>query len=460
MDRTSSEKAHLLADAASYAREFIETERAGRVAPDPEELLVLKLLSQPSPDEPIPAANALQILHQVGQAAAVRSTGGRYFGFVNGGVTPVALGASVLANTWDQNLAVPAMSPVASEIDRIAAAWMIDVLELPGTATAAFCAGATIANITGIVTGRDALLRNVGWDIGSQGLFGAPLITVVISAEAHVTMHKALRVAGIGAAQIHEVAADEWGRLDPLELPPITGPTLMLLQAGNVNTGHSDPFEQILNGLTAQERAQTWVHVDGAFGLWANAAPNRKHHVAGVEGADSWATDAHKWLNAPYDSAVVVVADGRDLTAAMAQNAAYASGATDDRVLMNMGLQMSQRARAIPAWAILASEGRAGVADAIERCCVAAERFAQHLAEAGATILAPVVINQVLVSFGTDEKTDAVTDAVQADGRAWMGGTTWHGQRAMRISVSDTSTTAHDVDVAVAAIVDAMHACC
>lgn len=449
-------KQQLLQDAAAKASAYVASERDGKVGPslDDSPTLLADLRSKlaVSLDDPITPEVALELLHQAGVQGAVRSTGGRYFGFVNGGVQPVALASSMLAGAWDQNVALPVMSPVGSTIDEIAASWVIDVLQLPGSATASFCAGASVANFTAIVSARDHLLSIQGWDCSDDGLTGAPPLTIVASAEIHVSVLRALRLAGLGTSSVIMVPTDRYGRLDPAQMPLIDGPTLVLLQAGNVNTGHSDPFDEIIGSL---DREQTWVHIDGAFGLWANASDERRRFVSGVEHADSWATDAHKWLNAPYDCGLVICADGSKLRRSMAMDASYVPSEGELRPLMNLGIQMSQGARAVPVWAVLATEGRTGVAAMVDRCCDAANRFASQLQDAGVTVLAPVVLNQVLVSFGEDAVTDRVVSNVQSDGRCWMGATTWQGQRAMRISVSDTSTTSADVDEAVKAILSA-----
>ena len=275
------------------------------------------------------------------------------------------------------------------------------------------------------------------------------------SAEIHSSTLKALRLAGLGVRSVHEIPTDECGRAQASGISTAVlesgRPTLVLLQAGNVDTGHSDPFAAIIERC---DPATSWVHVDGAFGLWANTVPERRHLLSGVELADSWATDGHKWLNTPYDCGVVVVADPTALRESMGMNAAYAAG-DGGRSPMNLGLQMSQGARAIPVWAILATLGRAGVAEAIERCCRHAERMAVELEAAGVELLCPPALNQVLAAFGDDEATVATIERVQAGGEAWMGGTTWHGRRAMRISVSDTSTTDADVDRTIAAVLAA-----
>ena len=465
---TTATKRRLLATAAGIADAYVAGERQHRVTPSAEVLGELRArVDAVDLDDPLDPAGALDLIAEIGEVAAVRSTGGRYFGFVNGGVTPVGLAASVVAAAWDQNVALPVMSPAGSILDRAAARLVVDVLQLPTDAVASFCAGATIANITAVVTARDALLRRAGWDPDADGLRNAPPVTVVTSTEAHVSVQKALRVAGIGRNEVHEVPTDEAGRLIASELPSCDGPTLVLLQAGNVNGGGCDPFAELADRLAGHE---AWIHVDGAFGLWAAASPRRRHLVAGVDRADSWATDAHKWLNAPYDCGVVICRHPDELARSMAMDAAYVSvdertgenraferTAADrgDPAPMNLGLQMSQAARAVPVFATLAAEGAAGVARNVDRACDLATRFADLLAAAGAAVLTPVTLNQALISFGDAATTDAVVAQIQADGRCWLGTTTWHGTRAMRISVSDASTTSDDIDASVEAVLDA-----
>jgi glutamate/tyrosine decarboxylase-like PLP-dependent enzyme len=446
-------KPELMQAATAAAIRYIDGERDSRVAPSRDAELP-KELDSDFLDEPWRAEAVLQLLSDAGDIGATRTTGGRYFGFVTGGIEPIALAASTLAGAWDQNAGLPVMSPLAAKLDEIAARWIVELLELPPESVASFCAGATVANLTGIITGRDALLDRAGWDTRERGLAGSPPITVVTGDEVHASALKALQLAGFGSGQIMRVPTDACGRIRSDAWPATTGPTLVVLQAGNVNTGHSDPFDAILPAL---DRDRTWVHVDGAFGLWARVAPDRRHTIAGVEAADSWATDAHKWLNAPYDCGLVICRDGEALSRAMTMSAAYVASAAE-RVPMNLGIQMSQAARAIPVWAILATLGRDGLGALVERTCRLAERMAERLAGKGVEILAPVVLNQVLAAFGDDDTTDAVIDAVQRDGTCWMGGTVWHGRHAMRISVSDSSTTEHDVDVSADAVVRAWQA--
>jgi glutamate/tyrosine decarboxylase-like PLP-dependent enzyme len=445
-----SSKPELLQAATDAAVRYIDAERDSRAAPRRATRLPAALDSD-FLDHPWAPEAVLDLLAEAGELGTTRSTGGRYFGFVTGGVEPIALAASTLAGAWDQNAALPVMSPIASRLDEIAARWVIDLLELPRESVAAFCAGATVANLTGVIAGRDELLARSGWDVHRRGLAGSPPITVVTGDEVHASALKALQLAGFGSDQILRVATDECGRVRSDEWPVTDGPTLVVLQAGNVNTGHSDPFDEIIPHL---DRQRAWIHVDGAFGLWATVAPTRRHTITGVDAADSWATDAHKWLNAPYDCGVVICRDGATLSRAMTMSAAYVASSAD-RIPMNLGIQMSQAARAIPVWATLATLGRSGIAELVERTCALAERMAERLADGGVEILAPVAINQVLASFGDDDTTTAVIEAVQEDGTCWVGGTAWHGRHAMRISVSDSSTDEADIDVSADAILRA-----
>ncbi|MEM9133541.1 MAG: pyridoxal-dependent decarboxylase [Actinomycetota bacterium] len=454
------DQARLALDAATRAARYLDpdhpvdgddgTTRAGAppAFPSAEALAGLDQLPAELADEPVDPAAVLALLDTHGSPATARTNGGRYFGFVNGGTDPAGLGAAVLAAAWDQNAALPVMSPVAGHLDAVAARWITELLGLEG-AEAAFCAGASVANLTAVCAARDALLERAGWSVADDGLVGAPPLHLVATAEVHVSVLKALRVAGLGTAGIVSVPTDGCGRLIATELPPLGPRSLVLTQAGNVNTGHSDPFEPI---IAAAREAGAWVHVDGAFGLWAAAAPERRHLVAGVEGADSWATDGHKWLNTPYDCGIALCARSDDLRRSMATDAAYLAhdGA---RAAMHLGVQMSQRARGVETWAVLASRGRRGIADLVETTCRRATDLAERLDAAGVEILAPVVLNQALAHLDDDATTDAVLAAVQADGTIWAGGTTWQGRRAIRLSVSDGATTEADIAVAADTIV-------
>ena len=450
------ERIGLITEAARRAGAYVAGAGHRPVAPTADAVTGLGAFLRPLPDSPRPAREVLEELDAFGSSATTVVTHGRHFGFVTGGTDPVAGAAAILAGAWDQNPG--GASPVAETLDAVACAWIIEALGLPPDAVASFNGGATIANLTGIIAARDALLARAGWDVARDGIAGAPRLRVVVGDEVHVSALKALRLAGVGEAQIERVPTDSAGAIDAAAFPSDTDHlTLVLLQAGNVNTGASDPFAAIIPGV--RERGG-WVHVDGAFGLWAAAAPSLRDHVAGVELADSWATDGHKWLNLPYDSGIVIVREGEALSRAMTSDAPYLP--PDPTAPRNRGIQISQRARGIEAWAMLASHGRSGLADLIEGSCALARRMADALASGGAEILAPVVLNQVLVAFGeggassteNDAATDAVIAAVQAEGTTWASPTVWHGHRAMRLSVSDAATTTDDVDAAAAAILD------
>lgn len=448
----SADLSHLLTHAARLAASYLDGRSERAVTPTQAAVEALAGFDQALPDGPAAAAETLAVLDTLGSPASMVSNGPRYFGFVTGGSLPATMAASVLATAWDQNGALPAMSPIAARLDRVAAAWILDVLGLPSTAVAGFCGGASIANLTCLVAGRDAVLDRVGWDVPANGLIGAPEVTVIAGAEQHASMSKAIAIAGLGRDRAVLVPCDDQGRMQIDQVPEISGPTVILMQAGNVNTGASDPFDLV----RSWREAGAWLHVDGAFGLWAGAAPARADQVRGVEHADSWATDAHKWLNVPYDAGVAIVADGRDLARSMGTDAAYlvtdSPGSAAPRIPMQLGLQMSQQARGILVWAALHSLGRSGVAELVERSCALAGRFAGGLAAAGAEVANDVVLNQVLVSFGDDATTDAVIEAIAADGTIWAGGTTWHGRRLLRLSVSGAETTEADIDAGVEAI--------
>ncbi len=339
------------------------------------------------------------------------------------------------------------MSPVGARLNDVALRWINGLLGLPDGTGGGFVTGATMANATCLAAARDAVLTRHGWDAAAQGLIGAPPVTVVVGAEVHTTVRKALGIIGLGRDRAVVLPVDRQGRIDPAALPELDGPAIVCLQAGNVNTGASDPFGPLIEWA---REGGAWVHVDGAFGLWAAASPDLRGQVAGMAGADSWATDCHKWLNTTYDCGVALVRDPDALAVAMEATASYLPGST----ATGMGLtpQSSQRARGVEVWAALASLGRDGVAELVDRSCALARRFAGGLREAGFDVLNDVVLNQVLVSFGSTEQTDAVIAAVQQDGTCWCGPTTWHDVRAMRVSVSAWSTTEDDIDRSVAAV--------
>ncbi len=438
----------LLRDATDRAIKYLDTLPERRVSPSPSALEGLGGFATPLQDQPLAPAEVLAELDALGSPATVASAGGRYFGFVIGGSLPAALAANLLAAAWDQNAVLEATSPVAAALEKVCRAWVADLFGLPREVEVGFVTGATMANFTGLAAARHALLRAQGWDVEANGLFGAPPITVIVGEEVHVSLLKALGMLGLGRDRVVRVGADGQGRIIPAQIPPIQNPTIVCLQAGNVNTGAFDPLDEVsarLHGTPA------WLHVDGAFGLWAAASPSRRHLLRGLDRADSVATDAHKWLNVPYDSGVVIVRKKRHLSAAMSSSAAYlAEGSTRDPHLFVP--EMSRRARAIEIWAAFRSLGRAGLADLVDRVCDHARRFAEAFKRAGYNVLNEVVLNQVLVSFGSPETTRQVIDRVQQDGTCWCGGTLWHGKTAMRVSVSSWATTDRDVSRSIEAI--------
>lgn len=443
-----SERGDLLQAAAGYALGYLEGLDNRAVAPTQAALDGLGALGGPLPEAPDDAGAVLALLDELGSPATVATTGGRYFGFVVGGSLPVTLGANWLATAWDQNAGLYALSPVASALEDIALGWLADALGLPASVAGGFVTGATMANFTALAAARHATLARAGWDVEAQGLFGAPPIQVIVGEEVHVSLLKALSMLGFGRDRVTRVPVDEQGRMRADALPAINGPTIVCIQAGNVNSGACDPARAIC----AQAHAGgAWVHVDGAFGLWAAAAPKRRYLVAGIEDADSWAVDAHKWLNVPYDSGIALTRDGDSLRAAMSTNAAYLTQG-ENREPCQYTPEMSRRARGVEVWAALRSLGRSGVAELIERNCRQAAMLADGLREAGYRVLNEVTLNQALVSFGSDEETLRVIAALQQEGSAWMGGTRWQGQGAMRISVSSWATRDEDVQIALAAI--------
>lgn len=443
----------ILADAAERASRYLSRLAERRVYPAWDAIDGLEALGGSLQESGCDPVSVLESLDVVGSPATVASAGGRYFGFVTGGALPAALAANWLAGAWDQNASLTVMSPVAAKLESVALGWLRELFGLPPSAAGALVTGATMANFTCVAAARHALLRRAGWNVEDDGLFGAPPLRVVVSAEVHVSMRKALSLAGLGRTRVTEVPTDAQGRMRADELPALDGRTLVCVQAGNVNTGAFDPAGEICDRARA---AGAWVHVDGAFGLWASAAPGRRQLVRGVEHADSWATDCHKWLNAPYDSGVSFVRDGRDLAGAMTATAVYLQQDAA-REPCHLTPEMSRRARGADVWAALKSLGRAGVAEIVERNCRQAAYAADRFRRAGLVVLNDVVLNQVLVTFGDAGTTRRTIAAIQADGTCWCGGTEWQGRTAMRLSVSSWATTDADIESSVDAILRIAH---
>jgi glutamate/tyrosine decarboxylase-like PLP-dependent enzyme len=438
-----------LSAAAERAIRYLETLDNRAVAPSKPAVAALAQLDEPLPEGPSDPAAVLAALDDLGSPATMAMAGGRFFGWVIGGSLPATVAANWLAAAWDQNAAGWQPSPAAAAFERVALRWLLDALGLPPDCAAGFVTGATMANFACLAAARQAVLKRVGWDVEADGLFGAPPITVVVGDEVHVSVLKALGLLGLGRNRILRVPVDDQGRMRADHFPDVAGPAILCLQAGNVNTGAVDPLAEL---CALARRVGAWVHVDGAFGLWAAAAPRRTPLLAGVAEADSWATDAHKWLNVPYDCGLAFVRDARALQAAMAVTAAYLS-VSPERKPSDFTPELSRRARGVEVWAALKSLGRSGLAEMIERCCRHAERFAAGLRSAGYQVLNEVVLNQVLVSFGDAATTRRVIEALQADGTCWCGGTEWQGRTAMRISVSSWATTEEDVERSLQAII-------
>jgi glutamate/tyrosine decarboxylase-like PLP-dependent enzyme len=439
----------LLARVAELAADHLESvgDRPAGATAGFEELR--ESLGGPLPSEGVAPVQVIDELARGAGPGLVASPGPRYFGFVTGGALPAALGADWLASAWDQNSFSAVSSPAASVVEEIACGWLLDVLGLPADAGVGLTTGAQMANVTGLAAARHALLARAGWDVAEQGLNGSPPLRVFAGEEAHVTVWRALRLLGIGRAQVEVVPVDDQGamRADALRLD---GPAIVCAQAGNVNSGAFDPLVEL---VAAAREHGAWVHVDGAFGLWAAASPRLAHLTAGAADADSWATDGHKWLNVPYDCGVVAVRDREAHAAAMGMSAAYLIRDASARSNSDWVPEASRRGRGFAVYAALRSLGRSGIAELVERNCALARRLAERVAAGGVEVLNDVVLNQVLL--GVEE--DAIA-RVQADGVLWAGGTVWHGRPAMRVSVSNWSTTEEDVDRSADAILSAVRA--
>jgi len=448
-ETSQSQPAELLHLAAEKAIRYVENSGPRRVSPASSDLAALGAFHEPFPAGPSNPADVLNQLSTIGSPATVANVGGRYFGFVNGGMVPAAVAASWMAAAWNQNASLRVMSPIAVELEDIVLQWICEALGLPSDCHGGLVSGATTGNFAALLSARQALLKKAGWDVNEDGMFGAPTIEVVVGAEVHASVVKALSMAGFGKRRLTIVDADGQGRMCADQLPRLSGRTIVCIQAGNVNTGAFDPADEIC--AKAKEQG-AWVHVDGAFGLWARVSPKYAQMTRGFENADSWATDAHKWPNAGYDCGVVLLKNGDALRTAFGINAAYLEPGAR-REPMHQTPESSRRARGVELWATLKSLGRTGLRELVERTCAHAQRFAKGLQDAGFEVLNDVVINQVLVSFGAPEVTKEVIRRIQEDGTCWCGATVWQGKTAMRISVSSWATTTDDVERSLEAII-------
>ena len=442
----------LLDDAARRARRYLDELGERSVAPTAAAIAGMERLGGLLPEAGLAPAKVLALLDEAGSPATIASAGGRYFGFVTGGVLPAALAAGWLGSAWDQNAFSTMSSPVGAAIESVALDWIKDVLALPDDCAGAFVTGATMANFTSLAAARHAVLARAGWDAEADGLFGAPPVTVVVGEEVHATLFKIIGLLGLGRERVLRVPVDEQGRMLADAIPALAGPTIVCVQAGNVNSGAFDPIGEICARVHGDGNSDSaWVHVDGAFGLWVAAAPARAASLAGADAADSWATDAHKWLNVSYDSGIALVRDAAALRAAMSMSAAYLPTGSS-REPFHYTPESSRRARGIEIWAALLSLGRRGLADLVERNCAMASRMADALGEAGYEVLNDVVLNQVLVAFGDADTTNRVVTALQDDGTCWCGPTVWKGRAAMRISVSSWASNDEDIETSIGAI--------
>lgn len=450
-DRIDLPLAETLFDAAAARAKAYMASAADRpAAPSARAIAALARFREPMPQHGTTPEEVLHRLDEIGSPATVATTGGRYFGLVMGGALPVTVAANWLAAAWDQNAVFRWTSPVAAELEDVALGWFGELFNLPAGFGGAFVSGSSMASLTALAAARHAAFARAGWDVEEEGLAGAPPVTVVVSEEQHPSILKALSLLGFGRNRCVCVPVDAQGRMRADALPRLDDRTIVCIQAGNVNTGAFDPAAEI---CARARDAGAWVHVDGAFGLWAKTVPSMAGLAAGFEGADSWSTDAHKWLNVPYDSGLVFVREPKHLRAAMSATAAYLKeGEEGDREPSHYTPEMSRRARSIEVWAALKHLGRDSVAEMIERCCAHARHFARGLHTRGYKVLNDVVLNQVLVDFGSPEITRAVIADLQSGGICWCGGTVWQSHTAMRISVSSWATTAKDVELSLEAM--------
>ena len=446
----------LLEEASRRAIAYLDSLKNRPVRPDPDAVARLSELDVPVPEKPTAPSEVLALLDQFISPATMAMAGPRFFGFVIGGSLPVTVAANWLATAWDQNTGYAAPTPGASRLEEIARRWLLELLDLPRECAVGYVTGATVANFTALAAARNSVLKRCGWAVEADGLFGAPPIQVVVGDECHPTLLKSLGMLGLGRSRLTRVPVDSQGRMRADKLPRLTAPSILCVQAGNVNSGAFDPFEPL---CAAARDAGAWIHVDGAFGLWARASGALSNLTHGLDLADSWATDAHKWLNVPYDSGIAFVRDGQALQSAMAITAEYLPGQGARRNPADFTPELSRRARGIEVYAALLSLGREGLASMIERNCAQARRFAQGLQKAGFEILNEVVLNQVVVRFGDPERTRQIIEAIQREGTCWAGITVWQGQMGMRISVSSWATTDDDVERSLEAMLRCAREC-
>lgn len=441
----------LLRDTAERAINYRKEVQNRKVAPSDEAIKNLDQFNTPLPNEPVDDKKVIELLDKFGSPATIGISGPRFFGFVIGGSLPATLAANWLSSAWDQNGGLFTGSPVGAYLESVSLKWILELLSLPPDCGGAFVTGASIANFTSLAAARHSVLEKAGWDVESQGLFGAPEINVIVGEDAHVTIFKALGLLGMGRNRVIKVPVDNQGRMIANKIPKVEGPTIICAQAGNVNSGAFDLIDEIADKA---KDMNAWLHVDGAFGLWAAVVPGKAHLVKGIEKADSWATDAHKLLNVPYDCGLALVRDQDILKSSMTLTASYLPQEFR-REPSQFTPELSRRSRGVEVWAALYSLGKKGLIDLIERTCNNAKMFAEGLTAAGFEIVNDVVFNQVLVSFGNAETTSKIIKEIQNDGTCWCGGTNWQGKTIMRISVCSWATTEEDVMLSLNAMIKA-----
>jgi glutamate/tyrosine decarboxylase-like PLP-dependent enzyme len=429
------EELELIKNADTRASNYLSKIEERRVFPSTSDINALDGFIEPLPEKGRPASETLGLMDKLGSPATVASNGPNYFGFVIGATLPVSAAAERLALAWDQCASSFDGGPSAAVLEQQAAKWVLDILDLPRKSVVGFGTSATACGLACLSAARSSLLASLGWDFENYGLVGAPEIKVVVPDTAHITVKKALRILGFGLNRIIYAPTDGYGRIDPAQLPEIDKNTILCLQAGEVNTGEFDQFDKI---IPIAKNAGAWVHVDGAFGLWARASKNSEHLTLGIDGADSWTTDGHKWLNTPYDGAIAICRDKNSLARAMNSDAAYSNASADAQ--KNLSMEFSRRARGIPIWAALRTLGKDGVADMVDQHIRQAQYVASELQNTGYTVLNRVVLNQVLVRANTDEVTQNIIKAAQNSGRVWFGETVWENRPAFRISISSWRT--------------------
>ena len=448
---TDKEQRDLFEQVKSYAYDYMDNVFERTVFPTEDSINHLDIFDEPLSEKPCDPSEILRLLHEYGSPATIAQTGGRYFGFVNGGAIPAAVAAKWLSDVWDQNSALYVMSPIVSQLEAICEKWLISLLDLPTQTVAGFVSGTSVATICGLVAARNEILNNLDWDVNLKGLFSAPKVRIVLGEQAHSSIFKALSLLGFGEEQVEQVPADDQGRLIFDRMPQLDDRTIVIVQAGNVNSGAFDPIDKICDCAI---QAGAWVHVDGAFGLWSAASSRTKHLVQGIEKANSWSVDAHKTLNAPYDCGIILCKNREAFATAMQAKGSYIQY-SQKRDGMLYTPEMSRRARAVELWATLKSLGKSGIANLVDGLCDHALEFAKQLSNQKFNILNDVVFNQVLVSCDTPEQTQATLANIQLSGECWCGGAVWDGEPVIRISLCSWTTTTEDINRSVTAFVNA-----